>query len=344
MDYDDLGRLTTYTDQLGTPNELTNSQGEVIWLADYQAWGNTAKVVWREEKLEQLKVSADELQPIRFQGQHFDTETGLHYNRFRYYDPDMGMFTTRDPIGLRGGDNVFQYAPNPTGWVDPLGLRFTGYSMDDAHSSLRKDPNVSPATPIQWRANRQIGGYSKSQIYNRWLKMEAAFAEGKMEPCPVVKPNPGSCTSCSDSKWRKYGGDSTVFHCGFDGYLENRIPGENDNDAPTNECFYDRAGALVTKSHEYGGCRGTPDYYPFYNDGTEADNARAKWHGSVDSGGPFGPSESHINIGWESYSESKKYYKENPHLRPPTRLDLTLRDFQWQFKNWTRMPQDFSIY
>uniref|UniRef100_UPI00259AD422 RHS repeat-associated core domain-containing protein n=1 Tax=uncultured Psychrobacter sp. TaxID=259303 RepID=UPI00259AD422 len=60
---------------------------------------------------------------IRFQGQHFDEETGLSYNRFRYYDPDMGMFTTRDPIGLMGGDNVFQYAPNPTGWVDPLGLR-----------------------------------------------------------------------------------------------------------------------------------------------------------------------------------------------------------------------------
>ena len=66
--------------------------------------------------------SQDELQPIHFQGQHFDAETGLHYNRFRYYDPDVGMFTSRDPIGLMGGDNVFQYAPNPTGWIDPLGL------------------------------------------------------------------------------------------------------------------------------------------------------------------------------------------------------------------------------
>ena len=111
-----------HNDHLGTPNELTNTQGEVVWLADYQAWGNTAKVVWREEKLEQLKVSADELQPIRFQGQSFDTETGLHYNRFRYFDPDLGMFISRDPIGLDGGSNVFQYAPNPTGWVDPFGL------------------------------------------------------------------------------------------------------------------------------------------------------------------------------------------------------------------------------
>ena len=79
--------------------------------------------MWREEKLEQLQVSADELQPIRFQGQSFDKETGLHYNRFRYFDPDIGMFTSRDPIGLDGGNNVFQYAPSPTGWIDPLGLK-----------------------------------------------------------------------------------------------------------------------------------------------------------------------------------------------------------------------------
>ena len=67
-------------------------------------------------------MSQEHLQPIRFQGQSFDTETGLHYNRFRYFDPDMGMFTTRDPIGLAGGSNVFQYAPNPVGWIDPFGL------------------------------------------------------------------------------------------------------------------------------------------------------------------------------------------------------------------------------
>ena len=112
-----------HNDQLGTPNELTNQEGEVVWLADYEAWGNTARIVWREEKLEQLQVSSDELQPIRFQGQSFDTETGLHYNRFRYFDPDLGMFISRDPIGLMGGSNVFAYAPNPTGWIDPFGLK-----------------------------------------------------------------------------------------------------------------------------------------------------------------------------------------------------------------------------
>lgn len=114
-----------HNDQLGTPNELTNDKGKVVWLADYEAWGNTAKTIWREQVIDQIQVSQNELQPIRFQGQHYDIETGLHYNRFRYYDPDMGMFTTRDPIGLIGGDNVFQYAPNPTSWIDPFGLSCT---------------------------------------------------------------------------------------------------------------------------------------------------------------------------------------------------------------------------
>ncbi|MGP9667735.1 MULTISPECIES: RHS repeat-associated core domain-containing protein, partial [unclassified Psychrobacter] len=147
-----------HNDQLGTPNELTNSQGEVVWFADYEAWGNTAKVVWREEKLEQLKVSADELQPIRFQGQYCDEETGLHYNRFRYYDPDMGMFTTSDPIGLMGGDNVFAYAPNPVNWVDPLGLRGGGVNSTNAYT-LKP---TSPVTNINSTPGFDCSGIIKS--------------------------------------------------------------------------------------------------------------------------------------------------------------------------------------
>jgi len=59
---------------------------------------------------------------LRFQGQYFDAETGLHYNRFRYYDPNCGRFINQDPIGLAGGNNNYLYVPNPTGWVDPFGL------------------------------------------------------------------------------------------------------------------------------------------------------------------------------------------------------------------------------
>ncbi|MFS2168165.1 RHS repeat-associated core domain-containing protein, partial [Variovorax sp. Varisp62] len=60
--------------------------------------------------------------PIRFQGQYFDEETGLHYNRYRYYDPQAGRFVSKDPIGLVGGVNLHGFVPNPVEWIDPLGL------------------------------------------------------------------------------------------------------------------------------------------------------------------------------------------------------------------------------
>ncbi len=59
--------------------------------------------------------------PLRFQGQYHDVETGLHYNLARYYDPRTGRFIQPDPIGLLGGINHYQYAPNPVMWVDPHG-------------------------------------------------------------------------------------------------------------------------------------------------------------------------------------------------------------------------------
>ncbi|WP_123725914.1 RHS repeat-associated core domain-containing protein [Pseudomonas protegens] len=59
---------------------------------------------------------------LRLQGQYHDHETGLHYNRYRYYDPEVGRFVSKDPIGYAGGLNVFQYALSPMEWVDPLGL------------------------------------------------------------------------------------------------------------------------------------------------------------------------------------------------------------------------------
>ncbi|MCL8309038.1 RHS repeat-associated core domain-containing protein, partial [Pseudomonas putida] len=52
----------------------------------------------------------------------FDNETGLHYNTFRYYDPEGGRFVTQDPIGLEGGFNLYLYAPSPILWLDPMGL------------------------------------------------------------------------------------------------------------------------------------------------------------------------------------------------------------------------------
>ena len=111
-----------HNNHLGTPQELTNQDGDVIWLTYDRAWGGSFETIYKPQFIDNWAISESELQPIKFQGQCLDTETGLHYNRFRYYDSDVGMFISRDPIGLLGGSNVFQYAPNPVGWIDPWGL------------------------------------------------------------------------------------------------------------------------------------------------------------------------------------------------------------------------------
>ncbi|WP_183139144.1 RHS repeat domain-containing protein, partial [Pseudomonas syringae group genomosp. 7] len=99
-----------HTDQIGTPLEMTDTEGQIVWQAKYRAWGAVEKLVVDEVE-----------QNLRFQGQYFGIETGLHYNTFRYYDPEIGRFITQDPIGLAGGFNLYQYAPNPSSWVDPWG-------------------------------------------------------------------------------------------------------------------------------------------------------------------------------------------------------------------------------
>ena len=100
-----------HCDHLGTPRELTDAQGKVVWSGRYKAWGRL------------LHVEGEVDQPLRFQGQYEDQETGLFYNRYRYYDPDASRYLNQDPAGLSGGMNLYSYAPNPTMWIDPLGLQ-----------------------------------------------------------------------------------------------------------------------------------------------------------------------------------------------------------------------------
>jgi len=114
-------------DHLGTPQELTDASGEVAWSAHYRAWGEAREVI------SQATAKAGIANPLRFQGQYFDHETGLHYNRHRYYDPHSGRFVSKDPIGLAGGLNLHQYAANAVEWVDPLGL-----SCDSPEKKLRR--------------------------------------------------------------------------------------------------------------------------------------------------------------------------------------------------------------
>ncbi|MDN7875177.1 RHS repeat-associated core domain-containing protein [Burkholderia aenigmatica] len=137
-------------DHLGTPQELTDEHSEIAWSVEYCAWG----VV--QEAIRRASGRAPIANPIRFQGQYHDQETGLHYNRHRYYDPNSGRYITQDPIGLAGGLNVYQYALNPISWIDPLGLQ-TGPVLLGMGNLYRA--NAQPPLPALSRSTSIEGIY-----------------------------------------------------------------------------------------------------------------------------------------------------------------------------------------
>ncbi|EBX0303158.1 hypothetical protein DQT12_20870 [Salmonella enterica subsp. enterica serovar Reading] len=113
-----------HTDVTGTLQEVTAADGTLVWAGYIRGFGENAADI--------SNSGAYFHQPLRLPGQYFDDETGLHYNLFRYYAPECGRFVSQDPIGLKGGINLYSYAPNPLSWIDPLGLTAVdapGYSV-----------------------------------------------------------------------------------------------------------------------------------------------------------------------------------------------------------------------
>ncbi len=107
------GRTYLYlNDHLGTPQQLVDRSGEVIWSDSYKSFGSPNDIF-------NTKIANN----LRFPGHYSDQETGLHYNYFRYYDPEIGRYLTPDPLGIVGGINFYSYVQNnPVAEIDPLGL------------------------------------------------------------------------------------------------------------------------------------------------------------------------------------------------------------------------------
>jgi RHS repeat-associated protein len=99
------------SDDLGTPTAMLDNAGQTVWSADIGIWGELRNVGGEKQAC-----------PFRWPGQYEDEETGLYYNRFRYYDPESGEYASQDPIGLGGGPLLYGYVADPLGWFDPLGL------------------------------------------------------------------------------------------------------------------------------------------------------------------------------------------------------------------------------
>ncbi|WP_369261209.1 DUF6531 domain-containing protein [Streptomyces sp. R35] len=121
------------TNMVGTPTELISEEGEVSWQSRTTLWGKDAGTTVGETDC-----------PLRFPGQYFDTESGWHYNFYRYYDPETAQYTSPDPLGLLPEDNQHGYVRNPLSWLDALGLA----------------PCAKAIALRLWRGRNSQGGYS----------------------------------------------------------------------------------------------------------------------------------------------------------------------------------------
>ena len=104
------------SDHMGTPRELLTESGSLARANRLSTWGSASD--WRRQVANEDNVACN----LRFAGQYADEESGLHYNRHRYYDSETGQYLSPDPIGLMGGTNPYGYVSNPLKWIDPLGL------------------------------------------------------------------------------------------------------------------------------------------------------------------------------------------------------------------------------
>jgi RHS repeat-associated protein len=103
------------------------------------------------------KISKNEIDnPIRMQGQYEDEETGLYYNRYRYYDPVISAYVSQDPLGLGAGENVYSYTLNSFGWIDPMGLSDLLNLVKEAHSVLDPKAQGFKTTAIGKNANGDL--------------------------------------------------------------------------------------------------------------------------------------------------------------------------------------------
>ncbi|WP_024253009.1 zincin-like metallopeptidase toxin domain-containing protein, partial [Escherichia coli] len=111
-------------DLTGRPLMLFNSEGKTVWRPGQTSlWGLALSLPADTDYPDPRGERDAEADPgLLYAGQWQDAESGLCYNRFRYYEPETGMYLVSDPLGLQGGEQTYRYVPNPCGWVDPLGL------------------------------------------------------------------------------------------------------------------------------------------------------------------------------------------------------------------------------
>jgi RHS repeat-associated protein len=191
-------------DHLGTPCEAYDEEGNNIWSCELDIYGNVRKLAGDRNFV-----------PFRYQGQYEDAETGLYYNRFRYYSPEEGSYISCDPTGLFGGINLYAYVKRPDAyvdifglneieWVDPKSLNFSqgyvGHQVEDYAQIMRDNKWEWSKSPLEVA---EIDGHRVS-LDNRRL-LAAQMAEVPQVPIRIVnlddpRPDGGTYRSNLEKK------------------------------------------------------------------------------------------------------------------------------------------------
>lgn len=215
------------TDTVGRIQELMSEDGTLVWRGKQQLWG-------REES--RNKEDAPTCQ-LRFPGQYEDTESGLYYNRFRYYDCESGQYLCADPIGLAGGVNLYAYAPNPLSWIDPLGLKCGGTNRRQALNKAKDTAGIprSQQPDRQWivgndkkRRGRTNYQYSEDLgSHGRYYEYTDARGHKKVVVEHTSDPRaPGPHTHAGKSK---PGADPRTYDFKEHRYQKINVPSTNDH-------------------------------------------------------------------------------------------------------------------
>jgi RHS repeat-associated protein len=133
-------------DYLGTPTHAYDANGNEVWQREIDCYGSTRKLIGEKDFC-----------PYLYQGQSVDLETGLAYNRFRYYDNESGNYISQDPIGLSGGNpTLYGYVKDTNNWVDQSGLDCKTTAKLQSHADAAK-AEAQLSTKQQASVQRSLG-------------------------------------------------------------------------------------------------------------------------------------------------------------------------------------------
>jgi RHS repeat-associated protein len=164
-------KLSIVSNYMGTPEAMYDEEGRKSWSCELSSYG----------KVRSFEGEYKTDCPFRYQGQYEDAETGLYYNRFRYYSPDEGVYISQDPIRLGGGLNLYSYVQDTNGWIDKFGLKGTGGAYIFDVTATHADGTKTTETYIGKGQEGRMDTASNSSMKQRTAEMQKKHPNSTIE-------------------------------------------------------------------------------------------------------------------------------------------------------------------